>query len=283
LILPAVLCGFLAAIADPWGTRSHGRYLMVPVWVLLAVILLSYIALGQGVICILMLSPLWLIAGLIGAEVAYRLRHKQRDGRVYCSTLIVVPLAAMIVESAIPLPTEAFTVTRTAIIDGTPAELWPLVRGIPDVRPGEGRWNLSQDVIGIPRPISARLVGDGLGSERFAIWQNDIRFREQIVEWEQQSRIGWRFRFDDIAGFGTTDRHLMPDSPHFNVVSGGYVLEPVDANRTRVTLRTTYRVTTPLNGYARLWGELLLGDLEDNLLALISQRAQAGRKASLDL
>jgi hypothetical protein len=39
-------------------------------------------------------------------------------------------------------------------------------------------------------------------------------------------------------------------------------------------LDTGYRMRTPVNGYAALWGELFLGDLEGNLLALVKQRAE---------
>jgi hypothetical protein len=35
---------------------------------------------------------------------------------------------------------------------------------------------------------------------------------------------------------------------------------------------------TPVNGYAALWGEFFLGDLEGNLLALIKQRGRNGRR-----
>lgn len=73
-----------------------------------------------------------------------------------------------------------------------------------------------------------------------------------------------------------TDRHLLPNTKHFTVMSGGYDLQPLAGGRTRVTLHTTYRASTHVNGYARFWGELFLGDLENNLLATIKQRAAQG-------
>jgi len=282
IVLPAAICAFLAYIADPWGTRSHLQYLLIPLWVLVAVIVISAIVLREGVICILILSPLWLLCGLAGAEIAYRLRRVPKDGRAYCSTLIAMPIAMMVIEPMIPLPTSVVTVTRTADIAASPQALWPLVRGIPDVHPGEGRWNLSQDVIGIPRPISARLVGDGVGVQRFAVWGDHIRFREQINGWQPGRHIGWHFKFDDLAGWQMTDTHLMPNSSYFQVVSGGYRLQPLANGRTRLTLHTDYRIKTPLNAYAALWGELFLGDLENNLLALIAQRAPRRGSSPLD-
>ncbi|HEU0044974.1 SRPBCC family protein [Sphingomonas sp.] len=278
LVLPAAVCAFVAYVADPWKTRSHTAYLLMPVWILAAVVVLSLFVLGEGTICVLLLSPLWLISGIAGAEITYRLRRRVRDGRTYCLSLLALPLIAIQVEPYIPLPQATASVSRSILVRATPEQLWPMLRGIPDVRPGEGRWNLTQDMIGVPRPIGARLERDGLGADRHAVWQHGIRFRERITQWEPGRRIGWRFLFDDIAGWGYTDRHLMPDSPYFTVTSGGYRADPVAPGLTRLTLHTQYRLRTPVNGYAKLWGELFLGDLENNLLALIKDRAETAAR-----
>jgi hypothetical protein len=275
LVLPAAVCAVIAYVADPWKERSHRAYLRVPVWTLLAVVLLSLVFLREGVICILMLSPLWIVSGLIGAEITWRLRRRVQDGRTYSLAILALPLVAMQVEPYIPLPSETVTVARSITVNAAPEAIWPMLRGIADVRPGEGRWNVTQDVIGIPRPIGARLNRDGLGADRHAVWQHGIRFRERITEWERFRRIGWRFQFDDIEGWGYTDRHLMPDSAYFRITTGGYRMAPLPDGRTRLTLETRYRVTTPVNAYSKLWGELLLGDVERNLLGIIRDRAEA--------
>jgi hypothetical protein len=279
LVLPAAVCGFVAYVADPWKTRTHAQYMRVPLWTLAAVVIVSLVFLREGVICILMLSPLWLGSGLIGAAVTYRLRRRVEDARTYSMAMLALPLIAMQVEPMIPLPLTTTAVTRAVVIDAPADKIWPLLRGVPDVRPGEGRWNVSQDLIGLPRPVGAKLARDGLGADRYARWDHHIRFRERITDWQAGRRIGWRFIFDDIAGWGYTDRHLMPDSPYFNVTTGGYRLDPLPDGRISVRLHTEYRMQTPLNPYARLWGELLLGDVEDNILAIIKHRAeQAARR-----
>jgi hypothetical protein len=281
LVLPAALSAVLAWAADPWRERGLGFYLLVPVVLVGIVILLSAAVLREGVICILILSPLWLLAGWAGVLTAWWLRRRMHGNGVQCAALLALPLLVMQAEPYVPLPVGEVTVTRTAVVAAPVERIWPLLRGIEEVRPGEGRWNLSQDVIGIPRPRGARLVGEGVGAERRADWGAGIRFRERIVEWRPGRRIGWDFRFDDLSGWAFTDRHLMPDSPYFRVVSGGYTMEPLGPGRTRVRLETRYRLRTPVNGYAALWGELFLGDLEDNLLALVRQRAEGDSRERL--
>lgn len=280
LVLPAAISAFVAYVADPWKTRTHRAYLTIPLWLLGAVVLLSLVVLREGVICVVLLAPLWLVSGMLGAEVAYRVRRRVRDARTYSVAMLALPLIAIQVEPYVPLPVATVTVTRSVVVRATPARLWPMLQGIPDVRPGEGGWNLTQDVLGVPRPIGARLVGTGVGADRHARWQHGVRFRERVMQWQPQRRLGWRFIFDDMTGWGYTDRHLLPDSTYFRVASGGYTADPLAPGLTSVTLHTTYRVRTPVNAYAALWGEMFLGDLENKLLTVIRDRAE--RRDSVD-
>lgn len=274
LILPTALAALLCYLADPPGTRSFGYYQKV-IWIFAGLVLLtSMIVLREGTICILMLMPLWIPCLYLGAYLTHRLRHRRGDGRIYCAGLVTFPLAALLIEPLVPLPVAQVDVSRSRVIAASSATLWPLLEGIPDVRAGEGQWNLSQDVIGVPRPRGATLIGSGLGAERRARWDYGIAFRETIDRWQPGREIGWRFQFDDFRGWDMTDRHLLPDTPTFKVVSGSYRMEPVDAGHTRLTLTTRYRIRTPVNGYARLWGEFFLGDLHNNLLALVAKRAE---------
>lgn len=276
LILPAAVSAFVSYVSDPFAERSLRTYLQIPLWILAAVIVASIVFLREGLICIIILAPLWLGSGMLGAWLTFRFRPRlsERQGKAYCTALIVAPLMAMQIEPLIALPVDEAVVSRSIVINSTPREIWPLLRGIPDVRPTEGRWTVSLDLLDIPRPIGAHLSRDGLGADRFARWQHGIRFRERITDWQAERHIGWRFIFDDVAGWGYADRHLMPDSPYFTITTGGYRVEPMDAHRTKVTLYTRYRITTPVNAYSELWGQLFLGDVENNLLAVIKQRAE---------
>lgn len=277
LILPTALAALLCYLSDLSGERTFGYYQKV-IWIFAGLLLAtSLLVLREGTICVLMLMPLWMPCFYLGAWLTYRGRSRRggAQDRIYCSSLIALPLAALLIEPAIPLPLAEVDVTRSRIVAASPATLWPLLEGIPDVRPGEGQWNLSQDVIGIPRPHGAKLVGSGLGAQRLARWDDGIAFRETIDRWQPGREIGWRFQFDDFRGWEMTDRHLLPDTPTFKVVSGYYRMEPVDARHTRLTLTTRYRIRTPVNAYARWWGERILGDLHDNLLALVAHRAEA--------
>ncbi|NBN63915.1 SRPBCC family protein [Pannonibacter tanglangensis] len=275
VFVPFVAAVVLCFAFDPSGTASLGKYLLVPIVALTLSMLVAYGFMGEGVVCILMLTPVWLFFALCGAYVTYRLRVKVKEKRTLCASLLILPLMVAAVEEQIPYPNEIKTVTRSAVIHATPEQIWPLLEGIEQVEPHEGAWNLSQDVIGIPRPLGATLVGSGVGATRLARWEDGIHFREIITEWEPGKRIGWAFHFDDLSGWAYTDEHLMPTGPYLQILSGGYSLEALPDGSTLLSLDTSYRAMTRVNSYAALWGEFFLGDLHDNLLGLVRQRAEA--------
>lgn len=274
LILPAAVCALACYVADPFGDRDAAFYRAMPIWTMVGVVAVSVFFLREGVICIILLSPLWCLSGLAGAMLTLRLRKRLRGDRSWCCAILLAPLLAMQLEPMIQLPESSYSVARSIVIEAEPARIWPLLRGIPDVKSSEGRWNFSQDLIGIPRPLGAQLLGEGIGATRLAHWQHGIDFRERIIEWQPGRRIGWTFDFGGSQGWHFTDRHLRPDSAYFRVTRGGYTLEPFAPGRTRITLDTQYAIRTPVNGYSALWGELFLGDVENNLLAVIKQRAE---------
>lgn len=282
LLLPAVITAFIAYVGDPLAERPRSFYLAaVPFWLLAAVVVASLAILHEGVICILMLAPFWFVLSILGGWIAWRSRQRAEpvENVFRASSLLLLPLVAMQVEPLVPLPRDAASVTRSVIIDAEPATVWRHARASDGLQPGEGRWNVSQDVIGLPRPIGARLDREGLGATRRVEWQQGIRFREVVTDWQPGRRLWWNFRFpaQDMDAWAMQDRHLLPDSPHYRIVDGGYDLTPLPGGRTRLTLTTRYWAQTPVNWYARAWGELLIGDVSANVLAVVRQRAEAQR------
>lgn len=274
-VQPAALCAFVCYVADPLATRSRAFYAQVPAVLVLGAIGLGGYLFQEGVICCLMLAPIWYGMGFLATRILYNRRKRQEPyyNDVFSLGYLALPLVIAAIEPMIEPQWQSYTVTRSAVIAAPPEKLWPLLRGIPDVRVGEGRSNITQDLIGVPRPLGARLLGDGVGAARQARWERGIAFAEVVDEWRPLRRIGWRFDFRGSTGWQFTDQHLRPDSAYFHVTRGGYRLDPVDAGHCRVTVSTTYAIRTHANTYAALWGEFLLGDLEDNLLALIAGRA----------
>ncbi|WP_010543514.1 hypothetical protein [Sphingomonas elodea] len=280
ILLPALVTAFIATVSDPSGERPRHFYTwQVPTRLLGAVIVASILFLREGTICIVMLAPIWLLSGAAGGALAHRFfatPPSDGEGLMRSSALLIVPVLAMQIEPLLPVPTEQLAVTRSVVVAADPATIWPLAQGVGEIAPGEGRWNVSQSLIRLPRPESARLIGTGVGAIREVRWQQRLNFQEVITGWQPARRIWWRFHFagKDLARWGLQDRHLLPDGPAYRISEGGYTLQPLSKGHTRLTLTTRYLVRTPVNWYARLWGELFIGDVSNNVLAVIAARAE---------
>ncbi len=284
LVLPAAVTAFITYVGDPLAERGRSFYTAgVPFSLFGAVVVASIVFLREGVICILMLAPFWLALSTLGGYITWRLRDRREptENVFRASTLLLIPLVVMQVEPMIPLPRDSGSITRSIVIDADPATVWHHARGVRHIAPGAGTWTVSQNIIGLPRPVGASLDRDGLGATRRVEWQDGIRFKEVVSDWQPARRLWWNFRFDetDMDAWAMQDRHLLPDSPHYRITDGGYLLEPLDDGRTRLTLTTNYWVQTPVNWYGQLWGELLVGDVSRNVLAVIQQKSERMRTA----
>lgn len=107
LVLPAALSALISYGADPSGTRSLGFYAAMPFLSWIAVVAAGALALGEGVLCILMLTPLWLLGGLVGSILTYSARRRMRDRRrLFAGTALLLPLLSAQIEAALPVPVE---------------------------------------------------------------------------------------------------------------------------------------------------------------------------------
>ncbi|PTS90833.1 MULTISPECIES: hypothetical protein [unclassified Caulobacter] len=271
-LLPAVLCALICYIGDPDQTRSATFYWNVPLVLCALVCVASVFVLHEGVICLVMLSPVWLGSGWAGAFVM----RAQRGRRVRAleSSFLIIPLVAAMVEAQIPFPHETVTLTRSVLINAPPEAIWPYAVSSRDIDVHEGRWTVTHNLIGMPRPRESVMAGTGVGAVRTAYWGEHVNFQERIVAWEPGQKLGWRFNFTNSSVQEYTDKHISPDGQFLTVDSGDYRLRPVNAGTTELTLTTRYIAKTHVNPYAKLWGELMMGDVQENVLTIIKDRAE---------
>ena len=280
-LLPAVLCAVICYIGDPDLSRSPGFYWRVPVVLVAIVDAGSAVFLHEGVICLLMLSPIWVGAGWAGAFLMRSQRGRGRRRTTVQSSFLIIPLVAGVVEAQIPTPHEQVLLTRSVLVRAAPSDIWPYAVSNPSISPHEGRWTITHNIIGLPRPRGTVIDRAGVGAVRTAYWADHIHFQERITDWAPGRKLGWAFSFNNSSLQDYTDEHISPDGRFLKIDSGDYTIQRVSPQLTRLTLNTRYVAMTHVNPYARLWGELLLGDTEDTILTIIKARAEAahGRAA----
>ncbi|BDI59666.1 SRPBCC family protein [Qipengyuania nanhaisediminis] len=283
IVQPAVISAFVAFVGDPMGKRPKSYYILSPTLLALGMIVIAALVLREGAVCIVMLAPIWLVSGIGGTLLLYRFGPRVPDPQASAATfrasaLLAVPLVMVPLEQAIPNPVDSYEVSRSVEIAADRQSVWALMQSVPALESQEGRWNVTQDLVGVPRPVAATLSGRGVGAVRHAEWGRSIAFEEHVTHWQPGRAIGWDFVFPASDGWDFTDPHLRPDSDYMTIDSGGYTLDQIAPGRVRLTLHTRYTARTKLNAYGTLWGELFLGDIQSNILAVIRERAEAGAR-----
>ncbi|KPF88730.1 SRPBCC family protein [Novosphingobium sp. AAP93] len=278
--LPAYLCALICYVGDRDGTRPASFYSMVPVAFAFIVVAGSMVILHEGVICVLMLLPLWLFFGWLGANMMRRSRRWTADQNTFRSSLVLMPLFAGTLEAQVPVPHDRYSVVREIVIEASPEEIWPYAVSNRHIAESEGRWTFTQDILGVPRPRATTVTGSGVGHVRTAYWGDHINFEERITQWQPGRRLGWRFAFTNSTVQDYTDKHIAPDGEFLKIDTGDYTLTRLSPTTTRLTPRTNYIAKTHANPYAALWGEILLGDVQSNVLAVIKARAEARHRQS---
>jgi len=221
------------------------------------------------------LLPLWLSSAFLGSKMVSSLHNQFRQrSKLNCSILIGLPFFALFVENHIPQQIQEYTVERSIIISAPVDEVWNMLSILDNISESEGRWNFTQSILGVPRPKSAIVIGEGRDAIRYAQWGDHITFEEHISSWEFEKQMSWNFVFPNSSIQKYTDRHISPDGPHLKIIEGGYQLAAIRNQKTKLILTTRYAARTPVNAYSALWGELVLGDIQSNVLHIIKGRLE---------
>lgn len=250
-----------------------------PLWIILGIIIIVLVLGGmflrEGIICITMLTPLWGLFSYLGYLTVKWTKPKIDPNVFNISLVAALPLLAVFIAPSIPMMETEYRVERIVTIDASAQKIWPLLQSLDNIHQDDGRWTLTQNVFGLPRPASAIVRESGASKVRHAQWGDHVSFEEHITEIAPLSALKWDFVFPNDSVQAYSDRHISPDGEHLKILRGGYDLVVIDGNTTQIRLFTDYRAKTPVNYYSSLWGELFLGDIQNNILAVIKSRAEA--------
>ena len=130
-------------------------------------------------------------------------------------------------------------------------------------------------MIGFPRPLEAKLVGDGVGAVRYATFEKGVLFIETINEWDSPHRLSFSIRADTEHIPPTTfDEHVIIGGKYFDVLTGTYWIEKIGDNNVILHLSSSQRLSTRFNFYSHLWTDYLMADLQNYILGIIKKRCE---------
>jgi len=130
--------------------------------------------------------------------------------------------------------------------------------------------------LGVPKPLSATIVAEGVGGARVAHFSNGLRFSQEITEWEPN--VSYAFTFVADPGFRVGWLLDLRTGP-FQLRSGAYRLRPTSFGLD-LTLSTRYALSGVFGMLLRLPVLLVLHLFQRYLLSGIRRNAE--RRAAKD-
>ncbi|MEP1993656.1 MAG: hypothetical protein ABJJ09_18690 [Ascidiaceihabitans sp.] len=269
------LYGTAASLAlDPRNESGLARILglgLIPIALLCVALLIAQL---ETLICVVILAPVFIGLMMLGQFVmraALRRALVASDNATLHVSVLLLPLLAVPVFGQITFP-EAQMQVVTEIQIAAPVEtVWAHTYEIEAITDQERIWTFSHNILGTPLPINA--VVDG--TIRQLRWSGGMRFQEHLTGITQHKSLSWDFVFNEKSTMYAMDPHVDPQGDLVNLHSGFYELTALPNGDTLLTLQTNYSVTTPLNGYLSLWGEVFLQDFHRSVLSVIKMRSEA--------
>ncbi len=273
-----VALGFITIWFGPEEDKARlGRCLIRP-WVTALLYLGCALALvWEGIICVVILLPLILILSSFGgllAGIAHRI-FKADIGRNYCVIAVVLfPFLASPLEQLRSANSEIRTVNTQIRIHASVAAVWNQIKTVPLISEREQSFSFSH-LMGFPRPLEAKLVGEGVGAVRYATFEHGVLFVETISEWDEPHRLSFSIRADTAHIPPTTfDEHVTIGGKYFDVLRGSYRIEPVGGGDVILYLTSQQRLSTRFNFYTHFWTGYLMADLQNYILQIIKKRCE---------
>ena len=270
-IIPAILGIIPLMFADNEKLKSYRKIIFIP-WLTVASFFLTMFLFGlEDILCLFILATPFFILGTIGALIyrIFQINKRKRKGKLF--TLLLLPFLLAPIEEYIKSPSDIFNVKSEVIIDATPEKVWS---NIVEVQPIQRKEYSSGffNSIGIPRPISATVDKKELGGKRIGNFEGGLKFVETITEYEEKSKISFKIKIDpSTVRQKVFDQHVL-NGNYFSFVDAEYQLDELENGEIKLTLSSSYQLTSTINFYGKIWGDLILNDFQYRLLEVVKNR-----------
>ena len=91
----------------------------------------------------------------------------------------------------------------------------------------------------------------------------------------EDKSVTWGFAFPDPVTLAAIDTRIRPGEGLVDLLGGGYSIATIP-HGARLTLHTTYRLSSYGPWYLLAWGQLFLTDIHSAVLHVVKLRAESG-------
>ena len=258
VILP-VLMGIIAAWF--WRDLSLKGKSLIGRAVLngLFAILLSYIFLGEGMICLLIVSPLifaFVIAGTFAGKHMFQRNNRNLNVSVV-SLLFIIFIADSLSEHHYEN-----LVADQIVIHASPEEVWKHVVAFDKIKQKNQYWLFQ---LGMPSPMQTTVEGYHEGAGRKCIFSNGYIFDEKIVTFQPNKDL----TFDIIEQ--PRDPEIMG---HIDILRGQFLLKDNGNGTTTLTGNSWYRLYVFPTWYYDIWAKSITRNVHLRVMEHIKELSE---------
>jgi uncharacterized membrane protein YhaH (DUF805 family) len=268
--------GFLSALLDSFHEeRSLRRCLAVANCAVLLVGAGLLLFALEGVICLIMAAPIAFIVASIGGGLGYvvqkSFRWRDESPKLFCSIIVLVPLA-MGLEHAVPPALPLLEVKTSVIVNAAPEKVWRHVVSFAELPPPtETIFKL-----GVAYPICAEITGCGVGAVRHCNFSTGP-FVEPIEVWDEPRLLKFSVTQNPAPMQEWTPyREVHP--PHLDGYlesrAGQFRLVPLDGGRTLLEGTTWYHHRLWPADYWQFWSDRIIHTIHLRVLKHVKQLSE---------
>lgn len=269
--------GFLSALIHSFQEeRSLGRCIAVAnITVLLVGVGLILFAM-EGLICLIMAAPIAFGIATIGGAMGYAVQKsfwwRADSSKLFCSVILLVPLA-MGIEHAAPPALPLVEVKSSVIINAPPEKVWRNVVSFSQLPP-------PKEIIfrlGVAYPICAEINGCGVGAVRHCNFSTGP-FVEPITVWDEPRLLKFSVtKNPEPMQEWTPYREVHPAhlDGYLESRAGQFRLVPLTGGRTLLEGTTWYHHHLWPADYWQLWSNQIIHTIHLRVLNHVKQLSEA--------
>jgi hypothetical protein len=276
-LAPIAVGAVTVYVAEAKQRRKWSYYVWAPMAANALFILGTMAILIEGLICVIIILPLFCALGALGGLLMGVICRATRRRREAVYSFSVLPILLGFLPTPEANHQRIGTIERTIVVEATPQQIWQQIHDARDIQPEEvgHAWMYR---IGVPLPIAGVTQKTPKGFVRKVSMGKSIHFEQVATEWQEDRFVRWTYRFDeDSFPPRALDDHVTIGGHYFDLLDTAYKLHPTGPQTTELNIAMRYRVSTQFNWYADGVARFLIGNFEEVILDFYRRRAvQAG-------
>jgi hypothetical protein len=222
-------------------------------------IALSFVFLGEGIICLIIVSPLIFCFMFAGTMIGKDMYKKKNDT---LNVSIVLILAIVFVVDAFSKHDYENKVTDTILVNAPPAKVWQNVVAFKRIKAPAKFWLFR---LGMPSPVESTVTGYYKGAGRKCIFSNNYVFDETISTYDPARNL----TFDIVNQ--PTDPEIMN---HIAILRGQFLLKDNGNGTTTLTGNSWYRLYVFPVWYYDIWAKSITRNVHLRVMQHIKELSE---------